>query len=409
MRTARSRAAPAAEAAAPMRGAPGSATRSRRRSTDPSAEPACPVHRPADRPVRAQAARESAACVEEGLRPWFRFLAAAGRPLRKPAGALAPVPSAWARGRLGLPPPHRSACGTGSAGSVAPGASPPVSSGSKDLPPRPSARPPKSPAPLRGASARTPSEDLAARRARAPSASLPRAHGGGPGCDRPARRSSRARVGDQTAGPDEQGGDEGGPDAARGQASRGREARALRDSQIAGPLQQPGARLAVPGELLLLAGRCGERIRERRQRAGLAVTQLAQVVVEALPIASPVLPERREDGHYRLRPIVASVPRENAQRCRRKATPHPSATHCTQNRSGEKRRFRTAQVSRPEIITSAWMVSSVRWCSRTRNPLPGMRGFLPRKGEHRLPSGEVIEGAVADQNAEQGQTAAGTA
>src|SRR5439155_20206653 len=84
-------------------------------------------------------------------------------------------------------------------------------------------------------------------------------------------------------------------------------------------------------------------------------------------------------------------------------------THCTQNRSGEKRRFRTAHVSRPEIITSAWMVSSVRWCSRTRNPLPGMRRFLPRKGEHRLPSREVIDGAVEDQNAEQGQTAAGTA
>src|SRR2546425_10066601 len=95
-----------------MRGAQGSATGSRRRSTDPSAEPACPVHRTADRPVRAQAARESAACVEEGLRPWFRFLVAAVRPLRKPAGALAPVPSAWGRDPPRVPPPPPPPFGT---------------------------------------------------------------------------------------------------------------------------------------------------------------------------------------------------------------------------------------------------------------------------------------------------------
>src|SRR2546428_2961183 len=154
MRTGRSRAGPGAEAAAPMRGAPASATRSRRRSTDPSAEPACPVHRTADRPVRAQAARESAACVEEGLRPWFRFLVAAVRPLRKPAGALAPVPSALARDRPGLPPPPPSAFGTGGARAGGPRAFPPGSFRAEGLAPPPFAPPPQAPAPPLGSSAR---------------------------------------------------------------------------------------------------------------------------------------------------------------------------------------------------------------------------------------------------------------
>ena len=69
--------------------------------------------------------------------------------------------------------------------------------------------------------------------------------------------------------------------------------------------------------------------------------------------------------------MVASVPREKEMRCATKSAPQAIATHCTQKRSGEKRRLSTAQMSRPEIINSAWAVSSARCCSRAMNPLLG--------------------------------------
>src|ERR1700694_4915182 len=83
--------------------------------------------------------------------------------------------------------------------------------------------------------------------------------------------------------------------------------------------------------------------------------------------------------------MVASVPLEKIQRWPRKTAPHASATHCTQKRSGEKRRFSTAQASRPKIITSAWTVRSTRWFSRARKPLLGLVRatgvcLLPRRG-----------------------------
>src|SRR5207237_5691017 len=84
-----------------------------------------------------------------------------------------------------------------------------------------------------------------------------------------------------------------------------------------------------------------------------------------------------------------------------KAMPHPRATHCIQNRSGEKRRLRAAQTSRPEIITSAWMVSRVRWCSRMRNPLPGIGSVLPRKRDDRVPPGELVGPGVEQEDGEQ--------
>src|SRR5436190_12916625 len=174
------------------------------------------------------------------------------------------------------------------------------------------------------------------------------------------RQGAQARIGDQVSGADEEMPDEWLPDVGLQQAARGGEAGALGDAQVAGVLQQRRAGVAVAGQLLLLLRGRRQRAAERRQRGGLAVAQLAQVLVEALPFSRAVLAQRREDRHYRRRPMVASVPRENTQRWTANAAVQASATHCTQKRSGEKRRFSTAQVSRPEIITSAWMVSRAR-------------------------------------------------
>src|SRR6266850_4182080 len=211
-----------------------------------------------------------------------------------------------------------------------------------------------------------------------------------------AGQPSEARIRHQVSGTDEEMSDERRLDARLEQAARRREPRSLRDAEIAGDLQEDRAGLSVLGQLLMLLGRRGERRPQRRERARLPVAQLAQILLEGLPLARAVLAQRREDGHYLRRPMVASVPREKTQRCAANAIPQAIATHCTQNRSGEKRRLSTAQTRRPEIITSAWMVSRTRWLSRTRNPLPAMADFLPRNRARRLPAPRLLTRARSE-------------
>src|SRR2546423_13305177 len=55
------------------------------------------------------------------------------------------------------------------------------------------------------------------------------------------------------------------------------------------------------------------------------------------------------------------------------------------------------------------MVSRVRWCSRIRNPLPGMGSFLPRKRENGVPSGELVGPGVEQEDGEQRPGAAASA
>src|SRR5882724_9586188 len=108
---------------------------------------------------------------------------------------------------------------------------------------------------------------------------------------------AEARVGDQIAGADEQVPDEGLRDAGLEQGTRGGETGTLGNAEVAGDLEQDRPAFAVRDELFLLVGRGRQGVRERSQGPGLAVAELAQVLVEVLPLAGSTLPERRQDRH----------------------------------------------------------------------------------------------------------------
>jgi hypothetical protein len=129
--------------------------------------------------------------------------------------------------------------------------------------------------------------------------------GGEPRLDQLARHCAEARVGDQIAGADEQVPDERVRDAGFEQGTRGGETRAFGNAEVAGDLDQDRPSFAVRDELFLLEGRGRQGVRERSQGSGLAVAELAQVLVEVLPLARATLPERRQDRHLTVLGIPA--------------------------------------------------------------------------------------------------------
>ena len=106
-----------------------------------------------------------------------------------------------------------------------------------------------------------------------------------PSFDQLAGGRTEPRIGDEVARADEELPDQRPGDATLEQDSRRRQPRALGNAQIRRQLEQDGARLGSVGELLLLLDGGREGRRQRRQRAGLAVAGLAQVVGEARPLA----------------------------------------------------------------------------------------------------------------------------
>src|SRR5258705_16214 len=116
--------------------------------------------------------------------------------------------------------------------------------------------------------------------------------GGEPRLDQLPRHCAEARVGDQVAGADEQVPDEGPRDAGLEQGTRGGETGAFGNAEVAGDLEQDRPSFALRDELFLLVGRGRQGVRERSQGPILALAELAQVLVEVLPLAGATLPER---------------------------------------------------------------------------------------------------------------------
>jgi len=131
------------------------------------------------------------------------------------------------------------------------------------------------------------------------------------------------------------------------------------NAEVAGDLEQDRPSFAVRDELFLLVG---EAVRAFASAARAPVSrwaELAQVLVEVLPLAGSTLPERRQDRHLAVLGIPAGAGRAGTPH-RRERSPgedpemreesgtQASATHCTRSDRARKRRLSTAQARSPK-------------------------------------------------------------